>query len=134
MPGPSLLSIANAPDDTSRVVFSEYHAAGAISGVYMLRNFRYKYLHYAGGYDPELYDLEADPEELRNVAADPTYAHILGNLREQLLAMIDPEEVNDRAIADQRKLIDQFGGREAVIARGAANNTPVPGEEPEIVR
>ena len=98
----------------------------------MLRNFRYKYLHYAGGYDPELYDLEADPEELRNVAADPTYAHILGNLREQLLAMIDPEEVNDRAIADQRKLIDQLEGGGGHCPR--AKIAPVPGEEPEIVR
>lgn len=57
MPGRSLLEIAAAPDDADRVVFSEYHAAGVISGAFMLRTGRCKYLHYAGGYEPELHDL-----------------------------------------------------------------------------
>ena len=134
LPGQSLMQIAAAPDDANRMVFGEYHAAGAISGVYMLRTDRYKYLHYAGGYDPELYDLKADPEELRNVAADPTYSGTLNSLKDDLLKMIDPEEINERALSDQARLIEQHGGREAVIARGAANNTPVPGEELDVVR
>jgi len=134
LPGQSLMQIVAAPDDHERIAFSEYHAAGAISGVYMLRTDRYKYLHYAGGYDPELYDLKADPEELRNVAAEPSYAEALNGLKEQLLKMIDPEEINERALSDQAQLIEQHGGREAVIARGAANNTPVPGEDLDVVR
>ena len=134
LPGQSLMQIVAAPDDHERIAFSEYHAAGAISGVYMLRTDRYKYLHYAGGYDPELYDLKADPEELRNVAAEPSYAEALNGLKEQLLKMIDPEEINERALSDQAQLIEQHGGREAVIARGAANNTPVPGEDFDVVR
>ncbi len=32
----------------------------------------------------ELYDLEKDPHELHNVAADPKYAEVLKNLREHL--------------------------------------------------
>jgi len=134
LPGQSLMQIVAAPDDHERIAFSEYHAAGAISGVYMLRTDRYKYLHYAGGYDPELYDLKADPEELRNVAAEPSYAEALNGLKEQLLKMIDPEKINERALSDQAQLIEQHGGREAVIARGAANNTPVPGEDFDVVR
>ena len=63
--GRSLLEIAAAPDDAERLVFSEYHAAGAISGAFMLRTCRYKYLRYAGGHESELYDLELDPEELQ---------------------------------------------------------------------
>lgn len=134
LPGRSLLDIAGEADDKTRVAFSEYHAAGAISGAYMLRTFRYKYIHYAGGYDPELYDLEREPEEMNNVAADPNYAGTLARLRNQLLELIDPEKINEQALSDQARLIDRHGGREAIIARGAANNTPVPGEEPEIVR
>jgi choline-sulfatase len=134
LPGKSLLAIASEPDDVERIAFSEYHAAGAISGVYMIRTYRYKYVHYAGGYDPELYDFELDPEELNNVAGKPDYADTLSNLRDLLLDVVDPEAVNARALADQAHLIAQHGGREAVIARGAANNTPVPGDEPEIVR
>ena len=134
LPGRSLMRIAAAPDDADRIVFGEYHAAGAISGVYMLRTDRYKYLHYAGGYDPELYDMEADPEELHNVAADPGHSGTLNGLKEDLLKMIDPEEINEKALSDQARLIERHGGRGAVIARGAANNTPVPGEELVIVR
>ena len=36
-PGESLLQVATEPCDLNRQVFSEYHGAGAISGVYMLR-------------------------------------------------------------------------------------------------
>jgi N-sulfoglucosamine sulfohydrolase len=32
----------------------------------------------------ELYDLEKDPHELKNVAEDPKYAEVLGGLRKQL--------------------------------------------------
>ena len=134
LPGRSLLETAAAPDDAERLVFSEYHAAGAISGAFMLRTCRYKYLHYAGGYEPELYDLELDPEELRNVAAGPDYSETLLRLRNQLMGMVDPEEINAHALSDQAELINQHGGRDTVIARGAANNTPVPGDDPVVVR
>ena len=89
LPGRSLLDIAGEADDKTRVAFPECHAAGAISGAYVLRTFRYKYLHYAGGYDPELYDLDRDPEEMNNLAADPKYAGTLARLRNQLLELID---------------------------------------------
>ncbi len=134
LPGRSLLQIAAEQDESDRDVFGEYHAAGATSGVFMLRSARYKYLHYAGGFDPELYDMEADPEEMHNVATDPNYSVALISLRERLLNMVDPEEINTRALADQATLINQYGGREAIIAKGAANNTPVPGEDPVIIK
>ena len=134
LPGQSLTQFAAEQGDVDRVVFGEYHAAGATSGVYMLRTDRYKYLHYAGGFDPELYDLQVDPEELRNVAADPGYSGTLNSLKEDLLKTVDPEAINKRVLSDQARLIEHHGGREAVIARGAANNTPVPGEDLIIVR
>ena len=81
-----------------------------------------------------VYDLQADPEELHNVASDERCRAVLDDLREHLLKIIDPDAINERALADQARLIAAHGGREAVIARGAANNTPVPGEELDIVR
>ena len=99
----------------------------------MLRTCRYKYLNYAGGSEPELYDLELDPEELQNMAADPDYSETLLHLRTQLLGVVDPEEINARALSAQAELINRHGGRYPVIARGAANNTPVPGDKPVIV-
>lgn len=70
MPGRSLLSIASEADDLNRPIFSEYHAAGAISGCFMWREGRYKLIHYAG-MEPQLFDLENDPDELSDLAAVP---------------------------------------------------------------
>ncbi|MGA0394070.1 MAG: sulfatase-like hydrolase/transferase, partial [Rhodospirillales bacterium] len=72
LPGRSLLEIANAPDDPDRIAFSEYHACGSKTASYMVRQGKYKYIHYVD-YAPELYDLNADPEELTNLAEDPAH-------------------------------------------------------------
>ena len=78
--------------------------------------------------------MEADPEELHNLATNSGYSDTLRNLKENLLLMLDPEKTNELAILDQARLIEQHGGRDAVISKGAANNTPVPGEEPVIIK
>ena len=72
LPGTSLLSIAAQPDQTERTVLSQYHASGAISGAYMLRRGRYKYIHYAG-YTPELDDPSLIP---RNSTTSPDCLHM----------------------------------------------------------
>jgi len=125
LPGTSLLSIANLPEESARVVLSEYHAAGAISAAYMLRLGRHKYIHYAG-YAPELYDLAADPEELDNLAARPEHAHTLKEFEELLRDNLDPEAVDRLAKEDQRKLIQHYGGRDAVLEFGGIHGTPAP--------
>jgi len=45
---------------------------------------RWKYVHDPMGDLDELYDLENDPWELRNVAAEPAYAAVEANLRQRL--------------------------------------------------
>ena len=72
----SLYDIAGAPGDPQRTMFSEYHAAGAVSGAFMLKKGRWKYHHYVG-FPPELFDLEDDPEETDNRAADPACSDIV---------------------------------------------------------
>ena len=59
-PGRSLYALALEAADADRAVFSEYHAAGAVSGAFMLRTGRWKYIHYVG-FEPELFDLEGRP-------------------------------------------------------------------------
>ena len=51
-----------------RTVFSEYHAAGSITGAFMVRHGSFKYVYYVG-MPPQLFDLEADP--LRNAGSGP---------------------------------------------------------------
>lgn len=123
LPGRSLLRIAREHDDPLRVGFSEYHAVGAPSAGFMLTRGRFKYHHYVG-YAPELFDLEADPEELRDLAGDPAHAGTLARFEADLRLMLDPEEVDRRAKRDQNALVERHGGREAALRLGYPGETP----------
>lgn len=124
--GESLFEIAKKKEDKKRLVFSEYHGAGAISGAYMLRDGKYKYIHYVN-FEPEFYDLETDPEELINLATKIQYRQILKIYENKLFSMIDPHAINYEALADQAKIVEQNGGIEKVLIKGGLSGTPVPG-------
>lgn len=124
-PGQSLYEIAASPSDDQRVVFSEYHAAGAVSGAFMLRKGRWKLIHYVG-FDPELFDLEADPEEMINMAQRAEAASILKDLMGALRKICSPEEMDALAHADQAAMIQQYGGHDAALKLGAPAATPPP--------
>ncbi|MBF9036184.1 sulfatase-like hydrolase/transferase [Rhodobacterales bacterium HKCCE2091] len=124
-PGKSLYDIAQAPDDLDRVVFSEYHAVGAVSGCYMLRKGRWKLIHYVG-FPPELFDLESDPEETKNRAGDVELKEVLADLCAELEAICDPAITNELAFADQDRLIESYGGRNKAMHIGAPAATPPP--------
>lgn len=125
--------IASEPDDPNRVAFSEYHAVGADTAVFMIRKGQYKYIHYVD-YEPELFDEDADPEEETNLAADPAYASVLEDLKSELTKRVDPDKVNAAAQASQAALIEKHGGRDAVLNRGSFQGTPAPGEKAEYVQ
>jgi choline-sulfatase len=126
-PGRSLLDLANGDDEPERVAFSEYHAARSPSAAYMVRKGRYKYIHYVG-YEPELFDLRADPEEMRDLSSDPAYAEVRAQMYAQLCSMLDPQAVDARANAAQKALVESRGGPQAVLARLVTDKayTPVP--------
>ncbi|MCP5074154.1 MAG: sulfatase-like hydrolase/transferase [Rhodobacteraceae bacterium] len=121
----SLKDIAREPENPDRIILSEYHAAGAVSGAFMLRKGRFKYHHYIN-FAPELFDLKTDPEETTNLAGDPAYQDVLPELERELRALCDPEKVDAQAFSDQAALIAQFGGREAALKLGAPGATPPP--------
>jgi len=121
----SLADIAGAPADPDRVVFSEYHAAGAVSGAFMLKKGRWKLNHYVG-FAPELFDLMIDPEELVDLAAKPAHAGILKDMLAELQKICDPDAVDAQAFADQKALIEGYGGRDAALKLGAKGATPPP--------
>lgn len=124
-PGTSLLDLAQGatPD---RNVLVEYHGMGSTTGAFMIRHGKYKYVHYIG-YPSQLFDLEADPEELTDLAPNARYASVLDECRGRLLRICDPEEVDRRAKARQAELLAANGGREAVVERGDLGFTPAPG-------
>lgn len=125
LPGRSLVDLASSPDDLERPGFSEYHAVGSPSGAFMLARGRFKYHHYVG-YAPELFDLDTDPEEARDLAPDPGYAAVLREFEAELRGMLDPEAVDRRAKNDQNALIERFGGREQALKTGPPGATPAP--------
>jgi choline-sulfatase len=128
-PGRSLADIAAGPPEPQRLVFSEYHAMASPAAAYMLRRGRYKYHHYAGPYSPEMFDLQNDPAECVDISNDPSVSSIRCEFENILAEILDPTETDVRAKADQRALVERFGGPEAVFARfatGAKGYTEVP--------
>jgi len=124
--GTDLRAIAAADYDNDRVIFSEYHAAGAVTGAFMIRRGPWKYNHYVG-FEPELFDLANDPEELVNLAGNADMQSVLSALHEDLLAICDPVNTDTQAHADQAAMIQRFGGRESALKLGALAATPPPG-------
>ncbi len=129
-PGESLWAIANEAD-RDRTVFGEYHAIGSSSAHFMLRDRQRKYIAHVGD-SPQLFDLAADPDELHDLAIEPdeNARRLLAEYDGKLRQIVDPEATDRRAKADQARRIAELGGRDAVVARGAFVNSPVPGETP----
>lgn len=133
LPGRSLLQIAAAPDDKTRAVFSEYHAAGAASGAFMVRKGDWKYIYYVG-FAPQLFDLKNDPDELNDLGQSRDHDQIRADLHAELLKVCDPEDVDRRAKADQAAIVAAHGGARAVLERGGFGATPAPGAKAEFVK
>jgi arylsulfatase A-like enzyme len=87
---------------------------------------RWKY-HYHVRFRPELFDLEADPQELHDLSQDRAHAEILREMERALRRIADPEAIDAQAKADQRALIARFGGIDKASRMGAKGATPAPG-------
>ena len=124
-PGISMTRLAQG-ERPDRNVLSEYHGMGSTTGAFMIRHGRYKYVHYVA-YPPQLFDLAADPEELRDLAGHPDHAPVLQECRSRLYAICDPAAVDAKAKQRQAELLEAHGGREAVIKRGDLGFSPPPG-------
>jgi len=128
LPGRSLLRLLDG-GDSNRTVFSEYHAVGSLTGIFMVRFGKYKYVHYEG-YRPQLFDLATDPMETRDLALEARHEAVLAEGDRRLRAICDPARVSQQAFDDQERRILEFGGTEAVLKRGSYPYTPAPGEIP----
>lgn len=124
LPGKSLIDIASA-DFEERTILSEYHAIGVSTGMFMIREGKWKLIHYEGC-QPQLFDLEHDPGEINDLAQNPDHKEVLARLDGKLRSILDPSQTNDRAFSDQQAVMDREGGQEAIREIGEYGHTPAP--------
>ena len=55
------------------------------------------------GDSPELYDIEADPNEFEDLANDTAHASVLADLQERLLSQWDPVAIEAQVLQSQRE-------------------------------
>jgi len=82
----------------------ENYGEGVWRGWRMIRQGQHK-MTYVPGYEPELYDLAADPDEWRDVAGDPAYAKVRADLERAVLSDWDPDLCDEmRWRSEERRL------------------------------
>lgn len=87
-----------APED---VAIAEYCAEMTPWPVFMIRRGPLKYIH-CDVDPPQLYDLENDPEERRNLASDPSYAAKAAAFATEVATRWDSAKLRDNVIRTQR--------------------------------
>ena len=80
----------------------EYCGEGAIAPLVMIRRGKWKFVHTPSDPD-QLYDLDADPRELRNLAADAAHASTVAAFRKEVRERWDLAKLKDQVIASQRR-------------------------------
>ncbi|MDX1713938.1 MAG: DUF4976 domain-containing protein, partial [Halomonas venusta] len=83
-------------------VIGEYLGEGAIAPLLMIRRGRYKFVHTAPDPD-QLFDLDADPLELNNLAESPAYQELCKEFRNEVASRWDYEQMHNEVIASQRR-------------------------------
>lgn len=89
MQGRSMVPVlqGKTPEDWRKSVYYHYYEFPQPHHVhphYGVRNQRYKLIHFYTLKEWELYDLEKDPQELKSVYADPAYASVVEEMKQEL--------------------------------------------------
>jgi choline-sulfatase len=98
-------------------VVCEYHAEGVNRPAAMIRDGRHKLIVCTGDPD-QLFDLEADPRELSNLASRPEHAATVQTLRDALADRLDLPAIERRVLSSQseRHLVARALARGEVTA------------------
>lgn len=114
--GRSLLPLLDGGQMKPRFIGAEYLSEGVFEPTFMLRDRRYKLLY--SETDPLLlFDLDADPNELVDLAGSPDHAEALAALVAAARSLWDQAEIRRRIVRDQK--------RRSLIA-AAHRNGPAP--------
>jgi len=107
--GRSLIPILKSQSDTHHgSVFAEIHALGS-GKVIMCRDPRYKYIyHWLSDDVDELYDLQADPGELRNLFDDADHLPIAKAMRDKIIHWAQNTGHRYAALIERKALVLDF--------------------------
>jgi arylsulfatase A-like enzyme len=75
------------PDDWRSAFYYHYFGDYDVAAHYGIRNHSYKLIHFYQQDEWELYDLEKDPKEMKNVYRDPEYTGIIKDLKKDLIEL-----------------------------------------------
>jgi arylsulfatase K len=99
--GHSLLPEMRAePSDRPDWALSTYHDSACNATTFMLRTGDWKYIKYVG-YEPQLFNLAEDPDELNNLADERP--EVVAQLDAKLKEIVDYDEVDDRVTAYDKR-------------------------------
>ena len=99
--GSSLVPLLEGGADSQRTVAGEYLAESALAPMVMLRRGRWKLIHTRTDPD-QLYDIEADPLELTNLAEVPELADVLDGLLDEVARRWDLDALEQDVTESQR--------------------------------
>ena len=100
--GVSLAGAVSGGSAPQHSVVSEYHAEGVQAPAAMVRSGAHKLI--VSLQDPDLlYDLSADPRELRDLSGAPESAPVIAQLRAELEGRLDLPDIGERVRASQRE-------------------------------
>lgn len=99
--GRSLWPLATGGADDVSEAIGEYTAEMTSRPIYMIRRNNLKYIHCDT--DPaQLFDIEADPLERANLAADPAFAEVTASFAAEVQRRWDSDEITERVVSSQR--------------------------------
>ncbi len=102
MDGSGLSGIVGGAKDPDRAVFCENYAEGVTRPGVMVRQGKYKFVKILGG-KHQLFDLDADPTEVENLAGRVDISETEKRLESLLDAQFDLEDIDRRADLSYRK-------------------------------
>ncbi len=104
--GESLVPLLRGETDENRNKALALHTGTASNTtMFMLRKGAWKYIAYPG-YGPQLFNLDEDPDEVRNLA--DSREEVAEDMDQELRAMVDYEEVHRRCIEYDKKAFKEW--------------------------